>query len=420
MSRQFKLKLLAAAIILSMLSTTGAYAPATFAHTGVEGPVSHQDIYARTEQHAAEVMVHLAKAREALHRNDITDARAEIQFANTLITSVEESLPTYRLHRQIEVAKLHLSFSPPADVTQDFVPIRRSINVLTDFLPGLVTDQYYAHVDAIQGDMKREDREHALELLADLDNAVGYSEIDMSVYSTRRHIADALSALNINNLRAANKSLMAAENEVVVITTGDVGLSAYSVRDSFDRAEKRYRQSSFEEARAEIDNAIKLLSLLAATGSDQSRKYASELLTEAEALQKDFESRAPGTAHRIRHLATLSHAFAQREYKSQHAEPAASNLIEAEFHVTRAASDVERGRAVNEMQKGEASAKDELTHAKAYLEKANAISHYGGQPALKKVIDEVKHLALAPAAEPSMNSFYNVEREISGLIRNAS
>jgi hypothetical protein len=63
------------------------------------------------------------------------------------------------------------------------------------------------------------------------------------------------------------------------------------------------------------------------------------------------------SAHRIRHLATQSHAFAQREYKLQHSEPVASNLIEAESHVD-----------------------EELT--------------------LKKVISDVKQPALAPAAQP--------------------
>ena len=206
----------------------------------------------------------------------------------------------------------------------------------------------------------------------------------------------------------------------MVITTGDVALPAYSVRDSFDRAEKHYRESSFDKARAEIDNAIKVLSSLAATGSDRSRKYASELLTEAEALIKDFEGKAPDTAHRIRHLTTLAHAFAQREYKSRHSDPVTSSLIEAEFHVSRAEADVELGRAVNEMDKGEASAKDELLRAQAYLQKANAESHLGGQPALKKVIRQVEQLALAPATKPSMKEFYNVEGELDGLIRYAS
>lgn len=420
MRRHFKIKPLAAAIIASTLSATSVYAPPVFAQTDVQERAAHEDYYARTERHAAEAMVHLAKARAALHREDMTDARAELQFANTMIASVEENLPTYRLHRQIEVAKLHLSFSPPADVKQDLVPIWRSVDVLTDFLPAHVTDQYYAHIEAIQGSLSRAERERALKLLTELDNAVEYTEIDLPVYSIRRHVTNALTAMNLNDTKTADRLLKAAEDELLVTTTGTAGLPAYSVRDAVVGAEKHYKKGLYDKARSEIDKAIKLLSSTATSGSEQSRKYAEALLIEAEKLMKDIESKASGTEHRIRHLATQSHAFAQREYKLQHSMLVSSNLIEAEFHVTRAAADVELGRAVNEMQKGEASAREELIRAQAYLEDVHAESHVGEQITLKKVINEVKQLALAPAAEPSMMAFYKVERELSGLIRNAS
>lgn len=419
MNTRVKPTSLVAMIFISTLSVTGFCTPTAFAQANIKGRASNEES-TRTELHATEVMVHIARARAALHRKDLVDARTEIQAASTLIESVAENMPTYMLHRRIEIAKLHLSYGSPGDAIRDLVPIRRSVEALTDLLPVHVTDQYYAHIDQIQGNMERSERESALNRLMELDDAVEYTEVDMPVHSTRRHISDALTAINLNNFEAADNALAAAEDSFQVISTDTVALPAYSVRDSLRRAEKLYEQGWFEKAHAEVKHAIKLLSSMAATGTEKTRKYAKDLSSNAESLLEDIESKVPGTENRIRHLVTFAHAFAERDFKLRHLDPIAANLIEAEFHVTRAAADVELGRAVDEMQKAHVTAEEELKRAQRYLETANARSHPGGQPALMEVLDEVRQLATSPTAEPSMEKYYSIERQIRALIRRSA
>lgn len=340
-----KLLPLLIAISLGTLSSAGMAAKSTdqtTQNTSTKHTISSHQQY-DVSFSAANVLVHIAQARSAIHDKDQSRAEKELGAAGALLAIIKDARPTAKAIKHTQVAKEHLNFKKPADVTTDLIPIYSDLTAIEDIVPVHLARK---HLEKAGQALKKGDKEVATNALVAVQEALIYTEMDLPLSSTAEHIATAQKALANGNLQQADKALEAAEGSVLYLSM-EITSPLAEVRSNLYLARQDYSAKNFEEAKADLLAARKWLEVdkrsIDKTTTDavdrfnmirQMGKQIDKLAVKLDQHDKDFGNNIEGILKKIDSMVEreLEKAFIGWKEKRPKADLRA-DLIEAKQHV---------------------------------------------------------------------------------------
>jgi hypothetical protein len=316
---------------------------------------------------ALRTLRHITQARNAIHKNDISQAREDVQQAQELLTLVEAARPTVRLKQHIWVARQHMDYETAQDLIDDLTLIDAELLGLSDLLPTAKARQHLQNAQAL---MMKNDTKAARQELDRLEASLILTEFDLPLATSEQQILAAQEALAQNRPAAADKNLMAAEESIQFITLGG-SAPLVSARTHLGRAAKNYADEYYAAARADLAQASKWLRRAGKDADEKSRKEAQKLAAEIEAVNNKLDNDADDHTHTLGNFLHRSAALIEWEaedlwlrYKRQRAaNKTLRKLLDAKTHLYYAEHDLARGQDSDTIRK-------ELESADRYLEES--------------------------------------------------
>jgi tetratricopeptide (TPR) repeat protein len=234
----------------------------------------------------AKLLRHIVQAQSAIHNKEIEFAKGELQQAETLPNIIEAVLPTTEIKDRISVAKKHLGYRDSEEVVPDLIAIYSALDEFVDFMPAKVAQD---HLDRAKAHLEKGEKDKAKAELEAADEALLYTEIDLSVAGIRHLMSIVFADLAKGDRQDARKVLQAAENNVVFLLVS-VQEAMVSAQSLLWAARQHYTSGDKKVARSETQQAITFLKAAKKSRDKVTRAEVGNLLGEAKALEAKMES----------------------------------------------------------------------------------------------------------------------------------
>lgn len=362
---------------------------------------------------ASDVLVHIAQARGDISEAKPDAAQDELRKAADLLDAIQASLPTAATKNYIWVARKHLQYENAKQVLTDFVPIYRSLDALTEYLP---VEDARAHLDKAQESLTQGDKATAAEQLDKAASALVYTEADLPLLTTRNLLQEARAELKSADIHAAETALKSAEDNVVLLSVA-VESPMNEAHRSLWRASRDYAAGAYRAAKSDLRQAIRYLDQAAGTADKETRDAAGALSQRAQSLLQRIETNSGSVGTSLDALWRRAEAFSERsaEYVSgglQHLGAqtgAKADLIEAKLHLSYA--EIDRFTADNAAQAGK-----EIARTEDYLDRALEEAQPDQKPQISAVQDKVASLAATQTPAPKEDRYAEVITQLGKLI----
>lgn len=314
---------------------------------------------------ALRTLRHITQARNAIHKNDIDQARENVQQARELLALVEAARPTVRLKEHIWVVRQHLGYETAQDVIDDLTLIDAELLSLENIMP---TAKARRHLQSAQALMLKNNTRAAMQELDRLEASLIFTEFDLPLATSEQQILAAQEALARNQPAAADKNLVGAEESIQFITLGG-SAPLVSARTHLSRAAMNYADEYYAAARADLVQASEWLRRAGIGADEKSRKEAQKLAAEIESVKDKLDT--DDHADTLSKFLHRSAALIEREaedlwlrYQQQSSENRTlRKLLDAKTHLHYAEHDLARNRDSDTIKK-------ELDAADHYLEES--------------------------------------------------
>ncbi|MCB1787439.1 MAG: YfdX family protein [Chromatiaceae bacterium] len=369
---------------------------------------------------AVKVLRHIAEARGALQGEhaDVAAASAQLAKSEQLLDIIQAALPTTKVKDRIWVARKHLEYEDTREVLPDLIPIYTSLDELVDYVPTSVAK---AHLDNAKQALKKGDKEQASRQLQEVDDALMYVEADLPLGSTRELVDQAKQALTKNDSKTADQVLAQAEDNVVFVSLSFES-PLTQAKAAIYRAWQESKLGERDQAKADLDAAVKLLERAARSDDEVSRKAVSDLVGEVRDLHTAIDtndtsisSRIENAWQRLTALSERSAEYISTGWQRLRAEGAGKKeLIEAKLYLAYARIDSVQAH-------DPAAAKVDLAEAGSYLDTAIQQVAPDRKDELQQLASLIKGLdkqvdkAQSPAS--ALPEFHRAEAQLSTLIR---
>jgi|GEM_PF-6792425 len=316
---------------------------------------------------ALRMLRYITRARSAIHKNDLDQARQDVQQAHELMALIEAARPASRLKEYIWVTRQHMDYETAEDVIDDLTLIDAELLSLGDIMP---TAQAHRHLQATQALMKKNDTKAARQELDRLEASLVFTEFDLPLAACEQQILAAQEALTRNQPAAADKNLVAAEESIQFITLGG-GAALVSARTHLSRAVNNYHDEYFAAAKADLAQASEWLRRAGKDTDEKGRKEAQKLAANIDTLKDKLDAEADDHTKTLSVFLHRSVALIEREaedlwlrYKRQQAaNHTLRKLLDAKMHLYYGKIDLAQGRDTDSIRK-------ELESTDRYLEEA--------------------------------------------------
>ena len=337
----------------------------------------------------------ISRARLAIHRDKLANARRDLVEAGRLLATVRDDLSTAPVKNLLQIARKHLVYEPAHQVAQDLPLIYASLEMISGYLP---TQRARLHIDRAKGYLEQNDKRAADKELARADDSLIITEVEFPLTAAQKYLKNAQGYLAAGNAGRADQSLQTAEKVAITLYTGMNSPSFplfqaksniwLALRDYPD-AKETYTGPFLEKARINLEKA-------AAGVSGAGNKEAGKLSKEIAGLEQRLSGGGKVAESELKGAWEKSAALAEREAdylaagwaKEEAGRLREDNLIEAKLHLAYAESyQVTSAEPAN--------AADELVNAEEYLRKALLSKSLGVDARrkiteLKKTIEQIK------------------------------
>ncbi|MCG6867124.1 MAG: YfdX family protein [Thiogranum sp.] len=364
------------------------------------------------------VLRHIAQARADIHNKDADAAQTELDQADKLLAIIRAALPTTSVKDRIWVAKEHLEYEDTQEVLPDLIPIYSSLNEMMDIMPAKAAR---AQLDEAREHLKAGDKANARKALEATDAALQYTEVDLRLSTTRHLVAQARADLGKKKLDEADKALQAAEDGVVLISEG-VEQPLFAAKAALYQGLVDLEAGNSDLAKADLQNAIKLLTDAKQSPDAATRDAAGELLGETQQMLTDLQNGDSSVNTHFHRLFERAQAYSDRaveylatgweRYRAD-GQPFKSDLIEARLHLANAQIDLINGHEPDKARK-------ELDAANGFLDKAvEAAGKQADDGSYKKQISDLQKTVKTLSGDPSgseLAQYTTLQRQLDNMI----
>jgi hypothetical protein len=364
------------------------------------------------------VLRHIAQARSDIQNKDADAAKAELGQADKLLDIIREALPTTSIKDRIWVAKKHLEYEDTQEVLPDLVPIYSALNEMMDIMP---VKAARAQLDKAKEHLKAGDKANARKALEATDAALQYTEVDLPLSTTRHLVAQARADLGKKRLDEADKALQAAEDGVVFISEG-IEQPLFAAKATLYQGLVALEAGNSDLAKADLQNAIDLLTDAKQSPDAATRDAAGELLGETQQLLTDLQNGDGSVNAHFHRLFERAQAYSDRaveylatgweRYRAE-GKPFKSDLIEARLHLANAQIDLFTGHEPDRARK-------ELDAANRFLDRAvEAAGKQADGGSYKKQISDLQKTVKTLSGDPSgseLAEYTTLQRQLDNMI----
>jgi hypothetical protein len=314
---------------------------------------------------ATRTLRYITQARNAIHRNDLDQAREEVQQARELLILVEAARPTVRLKEHIWVVRQHMEYESAQNIIDDLTLLDTELLSLGDVMP---TAKAHRHLQTTQALMNENNTKAARQELDRLEASLVFTEFDLPLAACEQQILMAQEALAQNQSATADKNLVAAEESIQFIILGGSAPLA-SARTLLSRAAKNYANEYYAAARSDLVQASERLRRAGKDTDEKGQKEAQKLAVEIDTLKDKLDAESDDHTHT---LSSFSHRIAVLVEREAHelwtrykriraAGETMRKLMDAKIHLHYAEHDLVKGRSTDAIRK-------QLGFADLYLE----------------------------------------------------
>jgi hypothetical protein len=364
------------------------------------------------------VLRHIAQARSDIQNKDADAAKAELGQADKLLDIIREALPTTSIKDRIWVAKKHLEYEDTQEVLPDLVPIYSALNEMMDIMP---VKAARAQLDKAKEHLKAGDKANARKALEATDAALQYTEVDLPLSTTRHLVAQARADLGKKRLDEADKALQAAEDGVVFISEG-IEQPLFAAKATLYQGLVALEAGNSDLAKADLQNAIDLLTDAKQSPDAATRDAAGELLGETQQLLTDLQNGDGSVNAHFHRLFERAQAYSDRaveylatgweRYRAE-GKPFKFDLIEARLHLANAQIDLFTGHEPDRARK-------ELDAANRFLDRAvEAAGKQADGGSYKKQISDLQKTVKTLSGDPSgseLAEYTTLQRQLDNMI----
>lgn len=248
---------------------------------------------------ALKVLRHIAQARADIHEKELLKAQEQLKQAQILIDIIKASEPTDKIKDRIWVAKKHLSYEDTETVKQDLIPIYDSLGEIEEFMPS--NNKARDHIEKTKKHLENANKKGATEELKLAEDAVVYTEIDLPLGDTERHVKAAQTFLTKKEPKKAAAALKSAEDGVQYLSVMDTS-PVFKARKSFWNATQNYMAGKLEAAKSDIKDAKVYLAKAAATIDAKTKAEADKLLKDVESVESKMSKVDHETGQELKKL----------------------------------------------------------------------------------------------------------------------
>ncbi|NOZ68900.1 MAG: YfdX family protein [Deferribacteres bacterium] len=368
---------------------------------------------------AVRALRHIAQARADIHEKNVDHARAELKQSLALLNDIKAALPTVKVKDYIWVARKHLSYEDTKEIIPDLIPVYTSLKEIEDIVS---VDRVRELIAEARRNLEKGNTEDARKALQSAEDAIVYSEIDLPLVYTEKHLIAAQRFLAGNELQKADTALKSAEDGVRFLSV-DIYSPLTKAKKSLWRAGKHYAAGKLAAARKDLKQAKTSLAAAIKTGV-----YKTKAEAELNALLKDAENTEAGVEKSKKRLgADIRSLWERAKALSEHSaerlstalqrlrvtSPVAADIIDAKLHVAYAETyQITAGRpdkAASEIDKALACIQRALPNADSVTEaQLTVITRY-----LKEIKTDLNRRDMVVKL-----LYENIKSELRTLIRN--
>ena len=299
------------------------------------------------------------------------------------------------------------------------VPISSALDEIEGLVP---VKQAKKHLDEAKRNLEKGNKEAAKESLKAVDAALIYTEFDLPLVSTEKHVIAARKMLAANELHAADRELQSAEDRVHFVATFPQAPITLT-KKSLWRATRDYAAGKYAAAKADLKQAETYLKQAVANADEKTSKEVKELVQDIVNLEAEVGNGKRKSGAKITNLWERSEAISKREAEHvstgwqevRHQNRLMRYLIEAKLHLAYAES--------YQFTTGEiAKAKVEIHDTEAYLKSAaeQVDSRMKSKiNALEKMVDHI-NTDLNSKKETARARYEKIKSDLRQLIRELS
>lgn len=365
------------------------------------------------------VLRHIAQARAYLHQKDAEAAQTELGQADKLLEIMRQALPTTIVKDRLWVAKKHLEYEDTQAMLPDLIPIYSSLDELMNIMPVKVARK---QLDKARKNLRAGDRTKARKALDETDAALQYTEIDLPLGATQHKVTQARADLGRKKLDDADRSLKAAEDNVVFISVG-IEQPLFAAKAALYQGVLELEAGHRDLAKTDLQSAIDFFEAAGQSSDVTTRVAAAELLLEAQQLLLDLQNNSTANG-RFQRLLERAQAYSDRavEYlatgwKRYRAggHPFKADLIEARLQLANAQIDLFTGHDPSRAQQELNNANEFLDHAIRVSGRQTSDGNYYKQQ-LSKLQATVRALSSNPSGG-GLARYTMLQRQLDDIIR---
>jgi hypothetical protein len=409
----------ATAVLIAGLMTTSALIPPPAAAKVQERPgVSADRPITATDDvvlssAAVKALRHIAQARGDIENGDGGGAQLQLDQANILLDIAEAALPATTVKDRIWVAKKHLEYESTQQVLTELVPIYRSLDELTAYMP---VQDARRHLDQAKASLAKNDKDKAIAEFDAADAALLYVEADIPLRTTRQLMRRAREDIQNGDAQAAESALKAAEDNVVFLSVAMHEPLAEAHR-SLWRASQDYVAGAYGAAKTDVHRAVRYLDYASNDADKETRAGIKTLLAKAHSLEQKIGAKSREVPALLSDLWNRTEALSERsvEYfttgwqRMRANDDLKAKLIEAKLHLSYAEADSLLGNDAKQ-------ATGELAQTENYLSKAAAEAPKGQTAGIQAVRSGVKGLSSDQAETRLKDRYAEVKSRLGRLI----
>lgn len=370
--------------------------------------------------YAAKALLHIARARSAIRSKNQATIDKELGEAHAYIELVKAKRPTAKVIDEVNIAKEHLEYEEVDTVVDDLVPIYADLEVMGELVPiGQIREQ----LDNAKQAMKKGNKGAAKASLAEVADALFYTEVDMPVASTERHIAAAQGYVAQGKYDQADKVLAAAEDNLVFLSSRMESPIA-EARDNLFLAGRNYADKQYDNVKKDLIRAKKWLEIARASVDQNSTAVAEyetinqlegdieKISVDLDGKQKNLANAIEGTLHKLKAMAEREAEKISIGWKKKRPNTdVRADLIDAKQHIAFAENMQFYAKA------DPADIFKSLDSAKAELAKV-AKSGKLDSKATKELVLVTKDLANVRQKPDNRSAYERIRARLRGLIHN--
>ena len=197
------------------------------------------------------ILGHVSKAQQDIQAKNVDGAKKELTQATTLLAILKKVLPTINVIDHIWVTKTNLDYVNTTEVQQDLIAIETSIDQLYAVLPAGKAKEHAKLAKDVLKKEKQKGASKAKEELEAVEEALDFSEVDMSVSYTGRLVKVAQGDLDKGKTKEAGDALQAVADGLVFFDTTLIDPVDLAVR-SIWMAKQDYAGKDYKTAKIQI------------------------------------------------------------------------------------------------------------------------------------------------------------------------